>query len=93
MQCTECKTGEVSEGTTKVSLHSEETSIVVKDVPAPVCDQCGVYYMTPVMTNKMTTIIEAAEQANAEHAVFRWPAVTSQGVQKVRDADPEAIKF
>lgn len=41
MKCVICKTGETRSGTTTVTLSRGETTVVIKNVPAEVCDTCG----------------------------------------------------
>jgi len=46
MNCLICKTGTTQQGTTTVTLERDTTVIVIKDVPAQVCDNCGEYYLS-----------------------------------------------
>ena len=41
MKCAICKNGETYPGTTTVTLTRGEATIVIKNVPAEVCDNCG----------------------------------------------------
>ena len=41
MKCVICKNGEVTPGTTTVTLERGQTTLVVKGVPARVCMTCG----------------------------------------------------
>ena len=40
-----CKHGETQEGTTTVTLEKGNSTIVFKEVPAEICDNCGEKYM------------------------------------------------
>lgn len=40
-----CKHGETKEGTTTVTLEKGNSTIVFKEVPAEICDNCGEKYM------------------------------------------------
>lgn len=40
MKCTLCKTGEMRDGVTTITLERDKTTLVIKDVTAEVCDQC-----------------------------------------------------
>lgn len=41
MRCVICKQGETREGTTSISFDRDGMTLVVVDVPAPVCTDCG----------------------------------------------------
>ena len=45
MNCVICKTGQAVDGTTTVTLQRGDSVIVIKDVPAKVCGDCGEYYL------------------------------------------------
>lgn len=45
MRCMICKHGEIKEGTTTVTLEKGNATIVFKEVPAHVCDNCGEKYI------------------------------------------------
>lgn len=46
MKCVICKTGETAPGKVTVTLQRDEATVLIKDVPAEVCDNCGEYYLT-----------------------------------------------
>ncbi|MFO8003745.1 type II toxin-antitoxin system MqsA family antitoxin [Thioalkalivibrio sp.] len=74
MKCVVCKTGEVAPGKTTVILQRGETTVVVKDVPAQVCDNCGEYYLSAEMTEKVMALAESAVRKGAEVEILRWAA-------------------
>ena len=74
MQCVICKTGEVTDGKTTVTLQRGETTVVIKDVPAQVCSQCGEYYLSEEMAGKVMAMAEAAVSKGAEVEILRWAA-------------------
>ena len=41
MKCVVCKSGETHEGTTTVTLERDGLTLVMKEVPAEICDNCG----------------------------------------------------
>ena len=45
MKCVICKHGETKEGTTTITLERGGSTIVFKDVPAQICDNCGEKYV------------------------------------------------
>jgi len=53
MKCTICKHGETIEGFTSVTLEKDGSTIVFKQVPALVCDNCGEKYIMDEVTNEI----------------------------------------
>ncbi|MHB8237633.1 MAG: type II toxin-antitoxin system MqsA family antitoxin [Acidithiobacillus ferrivorans] len=45
MQCVICRHSATQPGTVTVTLERGATVVVIKDVPAEVCSQCGEYYL------------------------------------------------
>ncbi len=45
MKCTLCETGTLTAGTTTVVLTRDESVVILKQVPALVCGQCGHYHL------------------------------------------------
>jgi YgiT-type zinc finger domain-containing protein len=74
MKCVICKTGEVTDGRATVTLQRGETTVVIKNVPAQVCDQCGEYYLSQEMTGKVMAMAEEAVSKGAEVEILRWAA-------------------
>jgi len=46
MKCAICKTGQTHSGITTVTLQRANTVVVIRDVPAEICDNCGEYYLS-----------------------------------------------
>jgi len=74
MKCVICKTGETEESQTTVTLQREETVVVVKGVPAQVCQECGEYYLSEEVTRRVHEQGEAAVKRHAEVEVVRYAA-------------------
>jgi YgiT-type zinc finger domain-containing protein len=74
VNCVICKTGQLQAGTTTVTLQREGTTVVIKEVPAQVCDNCGEYYLSEEMTERVLAIAEAAVRKGAEVEILRWAA-------------------
>lgn len=74
MNCVICKTGQLAEGTATVTLQRGETTIVIKDVPAQVCDNCGEYYLSDELSREVLAMAEAAVTTGAEVEILRWAA-------------------
>jgi YgiT-type zinc finger domain-containing protein len=62
MNCVICKRGVTTQGTATITLERENTTLVVKGVPAQVCENCGEEYVDEAVT---ASLLEAAEQAAA----------------------------
>ena len=45
MKCVVCKTGETEEGKTTVTLRRGNTVVIVEEVDAHICNNCGHYYL------------------------------------------------
>ena len=58
MMCVLCRTGILREGTTTETLERDNTIIVVKGVPALVCNQCGEAYTDEEVTENLLEIAE-----------------------------------
>jgi YgiT-type zinc finger domain-containing protein len=50
MSCTLCKHGETQPGSVTATLQRAETAVIVKQVPAEVCGNCGEYYLSRDVT-------------------------------------------
>ena len=53
MKCVICKHGETKEGTTTVTLEKNSSTIVFKEVPAHICDNCGEKYIDEDTTKEL----------------------------------------
>lgn len=60
MKCVICKQGETHDGTTTVTLERGQTTVVIKDVPAEICGNCGEYYLCEKVTEKVQNLAEQA---------------------------------
>lgn len=74
MNCVICKTGQLAEDRTTVTFQRGETTVVIKEVPAQVCDNCGEYYLSEEMSRQVLTMAEAAVSKGAEVEILRWAA-------------------
>ena len=52
MKCVICKSGETQSGMTTVTLNRGESTIIIKEVPAQICENCVEYYLSDEMTEK-----------------------------------------
>ena len=74
MNCVLCKNGETRPGSVTVSLNRKETVIVIKDVPADVCGNCGEYYLSTPVTNDILKKAENAVAKGVEVEIIRYVA-------------------
>ena len=74
MTCVICKLGETASGLTRVVLQRGETTVVIKDVPADICDNCGEYYLSEEITGRVLALAEQAVAQGAEIEVLRFAA-------------------
>jgi YgiT-type zinc finger domain-containing protein len=72
MKCTICMLGETAPGTTTLTLERDGATIVIKQVPADVCDACGEGYMSESVTERVSAWAEEAVARGAEVAILRY---------------------
>ncbi len=53
MKCMICKHGETKKGTMTVTLEKGDSTIVFKEVPAHICDNCGEKYVDGSVTKEL----------------------------------------
>ena len=66
MKCIVCHNGETRPGTTTVTFHREGQTVVVNEVPAEVCGNCGEPYVAEGVTAKVLEIAAHARKAQAQ---------------------------
>ena len=59
---------------TCVICTSGETTIVIKLIPAEICDTCGEYYLSEETTRRVLELAENAIAQGAEIEVLRYAA-------------------
>jgi YgiT-type zinc finger domain-containing protein len=74
MTCTVCKNGETKPGTATVTLQRGGTTVILKEVPADVCDNCGEYFLSSEVTAQVLERAEAAVRSGAEVEILRFAA-------------------
>lgn len=63
MKCPICKHGDTISGTASITLERNAATLVFKDVPAQICNNCGEEYFTDNITQ---SIMKQAESAIAQ---------------------------
>ena len=74
MKCVICKSGEVHPGEVMVALQRAESTIIIKNVPADVCENCGEYYLSEGVTADLLERAERAVESGAEGEILRYAA-------------------
>ena len=69
-----CKHGETSPGNTTVVLERGKTVVIIKDVPAQVCRECGEYYLDQNVSEKVYAQAQEAVNRQAEVEIIRYAA-------------------
>jgi len=74
ISCIICKQGETKPGYTTVTLNRGDSSIIIKQVPADICENCGEYYLSEEISEQVLILAEKAIERNAEIEVLRFAA-------------------
>ena len=74
MQCVICKHGNTQAGLVTVTLQREDCIVILKQVPAEVCDNCDEYYLDESVTQEVLKRAEAAVTKGAEVEILRYAA-------------------
>ena len=74
MTCVLCKNGTTRRGTVTVTLERGKMVVVVRDVPADVCENCGEYYLDSSVAQEVYQRAEAAVARNAEVEILHYAA-------------------
>jgi YgiT-type zinc finger domain-containing protein len=63
MKCPICKHGSTHKGHASITLERDGATLLFKDVPADICDNCGEIYHDEKVTR---SLLEQAEQASTQ---------------------------
>ena len=74
MRCVICKHGETQPGLVTVTLERGESIVIIKRVPADVCNNCGEYYLSDAITEQVLERAEVAVSNGAEVEIIRYAA-------------------
>ncbi|GAA5261697.1 type II toxin-antitoxin system MqsA family antitoxin [Methanocalculus sp.] len=75
MKCALCKSGETRHGMTTITFEREGFTLVVKEVPAEICMNCGEDYVDETITHE---IMALAERIKRKWHPYRCPQVCSR---------------
>ncbi|MEE8507149.1 MAG: type II toxin-antitoxin system MqsA family antitoxin [Kiloniellales bacterium] len=74
MRCVFCKQGDTRPGEATVTLQRGETVVVVKEVPADICENCGEYYLSDSVSEKVMAKAEEAARNGAGVEILLFAA-------------------
>ena len=74
MKCVICRTGALTPGRTTVTLSRGESTVVIKGVPADLCDNCAEYYLVEDIARRVYAVADDAVKAGAEVQIVRYAA-------------------
>jgi YgiT-type zinc finger domain-containing protein len=74
MTCIVCKNGEMKPGFTTVTLQRGKSVIIIKNVPASICENCGEYVLDETVTAEVMRLAERAVANNAEIETLQYAA-------------------
>ncbi len=77
MNCIVCRNGDTSPGTTTVTFHRDGRTLVVNEVPAGVCENCGEAYVAEDVTAELLRIAGEARQTEAIVLVRDYPSLAA----------------
>jgi YgiT-type zinc finger domain-containing protein len=74
MKCVICKNGKTVPGTTTVILNRGEATVIFKNVPADICENCGEYYLSTEVTREILAKAEDSMKNGVEVEVRKYAA-------------------
>jgi YgiT-type zinc finger domain-containing protein len=74
MTCVICNAGATSPGTTTATLERGGTVVIIRDVPAQVCEDCGEYYLDEPVAQWVYSRAEQAVGRRVEVEILRYAA-------------------
>ena len=66
MKCVICKNGETHSGFAVVTLQRRGNTLVIKNVPAEICENCGEYYLSEEAATRLYAQAEQSLKHGAE---------------------------
>lgn len=74
MKCTICRNGETSSAKITVVLERSGTTLIFREVPAEVCENCGEEYLASATNNELLRKAEQAVQKGVDLELLRFAA-------------------
>ena len=72
MKCVVCKNGETRPGKTTVTFERDGLPLVMKEVPAEICTNCGEDYVDESVAREIIAMAEKMSQSGAQVDVRRY---------------------
>ena len=72
MRCAVCKQADIQPGTTTVTLERDELTLVIKNVPARICPNCGEAYVEEDVTAQLLRDAVAMARSGAQVDVRQY---------------------
>ncbi len=79
MKCVICRHGETRPGSATVTLERDGATVVVKGVPARVCDNCGEEYVEEEAASRLLALAEDAANSGVRVEVLEYAAAAAAG--------------
>lgn len=74
MKCVICKQGITQSGRATVTLQRGKTTVVICEVPADICDNCGEYYLSDPIAQEVLDMAEDAVQKGVQVEIREYVA-------------------
>ena len=74
MKCVICRNGETAPGHVTETLQRGGATVIVKDVPADICNNCGEHYVREDAAKRLLELAEQAVKNGAEVEIRRYAA-------------------
>lgn len=71
MNCILCK-ADLTKGNVNHIVDLGEGIIIIKNVPANICEQCGEYYVDTQIALKLESIVEEVKKSRAEVLIINY---------------------
>lgn len=74
MKCLACKYGDLKSGHTTVTVERDGTTIVIRNVPAQVCDTCGEDYLDAAVASSLEAVLHEAARSGVRFELREYKA-------------------
>ena len=74
MKCVLCRNGETQNGETLFTISRDRVAVVVKNVPAQVCQNCGEAYLDDVTASRIFNQAEELVKSDNEVEILHFAA-------------------
>jgi YgiT-type zinc finger domain-containing protein len=74
MNCVICRQGALAPGHVTVTLQRDKSIIIIKGVPADVCQDCGEYYLNESVASIVYAKAEDSVHRHAEVEILQYAA-------------------